>query len=107
MASIVKFSINLDKISKDKIFVGKKGRYYEMTLTLNDELDQFGNAGPIKEGQSKEERAAQAPNVFLGNAQVVWTNGVNVDKTPYVGVDDDGSGSASAPAPGQDDDLPF
>ena len=106
MASIVKFSINLDKISKDKVFVGKKGKYYEMTLTLNDELDQFGNAGPIKEGQSKEERAAQAPNVFLGNAQVVWTNGVNVDKTPY--VDKDGNSGASTPAPEQgDDDLPF
>ncbi len=107
MASIVKFSINLDKISKDKIFVGKKGKYYEMTLTLNNDLDQFGNAGPVKESQTKEERAADVPHIFLGNAQVVWTDGTNVDKTPYVGADGTASSTAAAPPAAPDDDLPF
>ena len=47
MASIIKTSINLDSIPKDKIIMGKKGKYLPLTITLNDEVDQFGNNGPI------------------------------------------------------------
>ena len=43
MASIIKTSINLSEIPKDKIFIGKKGKYLGITITLNDEVDQFGN----------------------------------------------------------------
>ena len=47
MASIIKTSINLNNIPKDKIFIGKKGKYLPITITINDELDQFGNQGPV------------------------------------------------------------
>ena len=43
MASIIATSIDLTKIPKDKIINGKKGKYLPITITLNDELDQFGN----------------------------------------------------------------
>ena len=56
MASIIKASINLNEIPKDKIIVGKKGKYLPITITINDEPDQFGNQGPIVVAQSKEER---------------------------------------------------
>ena len=56
MASIIKASINLSEIPKDKIYVGKKGKYLPITITLNDEVDQFGNQGPVIISQSKEER---------------------------------------------------
>ena len=92
MASIIKTSIDLTKIPKDKIIDGKKGKYLPITITLNDELDQFGNQGPVIVSQSKEER------------QVVWSNGENVPAAPRDG----------GPAPVQqaavqtaDDDLPF
>ena len=39
MASIIKTSINLNNIPKDKIFVGKKGKYLPITITINDEVD--------------------------------------------------------------------
>jgi hypothetical protein len=39
MASIIKTSINLNDIPKDKIYVGKKGKYLPITITLNDEPD--------------------------------------------------------------------
>ena len=45
MASIIKTSIDLTKIPKDKIIDGKKGKYLPVTITLNDEVDQFGNQG--------------------------------------------------------------
>jgi hypothetical protein len=103
MASIIKTSIDLNKIPKDKIYVGKKGKYLPITITLNDELDQFGNNGPIIVEQTKEEREAKADKVYLGNVKVVWTNGDNVAAAPR-----DGQPQQAAPAvPEPADDLPF
>ena len=102
MASIIKTSINLNEIPKDKIFVGKKGKYLPITITLNDELDQFGNQGPVVVEQTKEERDAKTAKTYLGNVKVVWTNGQNVDVAPR----DMNSAPASAPATAEED-LPF
>ena len=102
MASIIKTSINLNNIPKDKIFVGQKGKYLPITITLNDELDQFGNQGPVVVEQTKEERDAKAAKTYLGNVKVVWTNGQNVDVAPR------DNNSAPAPAPAAvEEDLPF
>ncbi len=78
MASIIKASINLTNVPKDKIIQGKKGKYLPITITLNDELDQFGNQGPVVVDQTKEERDAKAAKTYLGNVKVVWTNGNTV-----------------------------
>ena len=102
MASIIKASINLNTIPKEKIFVGKKGKYLPITVTLNDELDQFGNQGPVVVEQTKEERDAKAPKTYLGNVKVVWSNGQNVDPAPR----DNQSAPAPAPAAAEED-LPF
>jgi hypothetical protein len=92
MASIIKASINLNEIPKHKIIDGKKGKYLPITITINDEVDQFGNQGPIMVEQSKEERESKAAKVYLGNVKVVWTNGTNVEAAPRT----DGQ---SAPSP--------
>ena len=102
MASIIKTSINLNAIPKDRIFVGKKGKYLPITITLNDEPDQFGNQGPVVVEQTKEERDAKAAKTYLGNVKVVWTNGDNVDVAPR----DNNSAPAPAPAAAEED-LPF
>ena len=102
MASIIKASINLNAIPKEKIFVGKKGKYLPITITLNDELDQFGNQGPVVVEQTKEERDAKAPKTYLGNVKVVWSNGQNVDPAPR----DNQPAPAPAPAAAEED-LPF
>lgn len=104
MASIINFSIDLNKIPKDKIINGKKGKYLPITLTLNDEVDQFGNNGPVIVAQSKEERESKAGKVYLGNATVAWTNGQNVTPAPRDGQPQ--RQTASAPA-AVEDDLPF
>jgi hypothetical protein len=106
MASIIKTSINLNNIPKDKIYVGKKGKYLPITITLNDELDQFGNQGPVVVEQTKEERETKTEKTYLGNVKVVWTNGTNVEVAPR-------DEAQSAPAMPQaqaapvEDDLPF
>ncbi len=102
MASIIKASINLNEIPKDKIIVGKKGKYLPITITINDEPDQFGNQGPIVVAQSKEERESKTAKVYLGNVQVVWTNGDNVAAAPR-----DGQPQQAAPVAASVDDLPF
>ena len=107
MASIIATSIDLTKIPKDKIIEGKKGKYLPITITINDELDNFGNNGPVVVQQTKDERDAKVDKVYLGNVKVVWTNGTNVDSAP--------KGEAPAVAtpvgkPGdnnESDDLPF
>ena len=103
MASIIKTSIDLNKIPKDKIYQGKKGKYLPITITLNNEPDQFGNQGPVVVEQTKDERDAKAEKTYLGNVKVVWTDGNNVETAPR-----DNNQSAPAPAPAAAEaDLPF
>jgi len=78
MASIISGSIDLTKIDKSKIFEGKKGKYYPLTVVINNELGQYGDSGYIQTEQTKEEREAKQPKTFLGNVKVVWTDGQNV-----------------------------
>ena len=89
---------------KDKIIDGKKGKYLPITITLNDEVDQFGNQGPVIVAQSKEERDAKENKVYLGNVQVVWTNGDNVAVAPR--QDEQAQAASAAPQP-VEEDLPF
>ena len=103
MASIIATSIDLTKIPKDKIIQGKKGKYLPVTITLNDELDQFGNNGPVVVQQTKEERDAKAEKVYLGNVKVVWTNDQNVGVAPKEGQAAPVQQAAAEPV----DDLPF
>ncbi len=104
MAGIIKASINLNAIDKSKIIEGKKGKYLPITITVNDEPDQFGNQGPVTMDQTKEEREAKTPKQYLGNVKVVWTNGTFPDKIPY-------EANGQAPQPQKqtqaEPDLPF
>ena len=102
MASIIATSINLNMIPKDKIIEGKKGKYLPITITLNDELDQFGNQGPVVVQQTKEERDAKVEKVYLGNVKVVWTNGDNVSPPPRTDQP-----QAAQVKTKVEDDLPF
>jgi hypothetical protein len=104
MATILNTSINLTKIPKDKIIDGKKGKYLPITVTINDELDQFGNNGPVTVQQSKEERDSKVDKVYLGNVTVVWANDNIVQPTPKDNI----QSAPSAPKPQPvADDLPF
>lgn len=93
MSSIINVSINLDKIDKTKIITGKKGKYLNLTVGANrDGEDQFGNTHYVAISQTKEEREAKTPKVYLGNGKefVFDSNG-----TKPAAVVDDG------------EDLPF
>jgi hypothetical protein len=103
MALILAASINLNEIPKDKIIVGKKGKYLPISITLNDELDQFGNQGPVIVSQSKEEREAKQAKTYLGNVKLVWTNG---EVKKFDNPQQQAAPTVAAPA-AIEDDLPF
>ena len=104
MAGIIKGSIDLTKIPKDKIIQGKKGKYIPVSITVNDEEDQFGNFGPIIVDQTKEEREAKAAKTYLGNVGVVWSNGTFPSPPAFQGGQPKAQPKASA---AKEDDLPF
>lgn len=103
MAGIIKTSINLSQIPKDKIIPGKKGQYLPITITINDEVDNYGQHGPVVVSQSKEEREAKAAKTYLGNVQVVWTNGEFPQPAPRDGAPAQPQQQAAPSVP----DLPF
>ena len=104
MAGIIKGSINLNNIPKDKIIVGKKGKYLPIAITVNDDVDQFGNQGPIIVDQTKQERTDKVAKTYLGNVKVVWTNGEFPDPAPYEGQPVTRKESFEEE---KEDDLPF
>tara|TARA_B100001939_G_C16932179_1_gene614369 strand:- start:636 stop:947 length:312 start_codon:yes stop_codon:yes gene_type:complete len=103
MAGILKASINLTAIPKDKIIEGKKGKYIPIVININNEADQFGNHGPICVDQTKEERDAKEAKTYLGNIQVVWTDGQSLPERELQPA----SQKVEAKSDIADDDLPF
>ena len=104
MAVILTTSINFDQIPKDRIIQGKKGKYLPITVTINDEVDQFGNHGPVVVSQTKEEREAKEAKTYLGNVQIVWTNGQIAQPAPR---DQKAQPVKTESLQEQEDDLPF
>lgn len=76
MSSIINLSIRVDKLQKEKFVKGKDGSvYYNCTLNINDEANQWGQNVSLSDSQTKEEREAKKAKNYLGNGNVVWTDG--------------------------------
>lgn len=101
MAQLISASIDVSKISKDKLISGAKGKYLNITISINDEVDQYGNQVGIYESQSKDERDAKDKKNYLGNGKIAWTSDGGSTSKP--------SAPASKPAPivEEESDLPF
>jgi len=102
MAQLFSASLDVSKISKDKLIKGAKGNYLNITISVNDEADQYGNVLAVYESRSKEEREAKEKKNYLGNGKLVWSS-------------DGGSTAPAKPTPSpssqskveEGDDLPF
>lgn len=75
MGSLIKGSINLNKLPKEKLIKGKNGTYYDFTISVNDETGDYGDNCSMFDSQTKEEREAKTPKNYVGNAKVIWTDG--------------------------------
>jgi len=54
---------------------GSNGKYYNYTISLNDNPDQFGNNVAMWVEQTQEEKNIKAPKQYVGNGKVFWTDG--------------------------------
>ncbi len=100
---IIGLSIDLTKIDKSKIIEGKEGRkYYNLSVFVNDEKDQYDNDVSVAEGQTKEQREAKEKKNYLGNGRVVFMQWPSTKKK-----ESEASTPQSDSTNNQPDDLPF
>ena len=83
MATILSASLNVAKIDQTKLIDGRTGKFLNVTITINDEVDKFGNNASIFESQSKEEREAKTPKNYLGNGKIIWTSDKKNNDLPF------------------------
>lgn len=99
MGTIINASIDLTKVDKSKLI---KGKYLNLSVTINEKTDSYGNNVSLTLSQSKEERESKAPKTYLGNGKVVYTNGV-----VKVAEKQDKQQTATEKMLNAKDDLPF
>ena len=100
MSALINFSLNVEKLPKEKFIAGKDGAVYvNLTMSVNDET-RYGNNTGIYVSQTQEEREAKKQKTYLGNGKVVWSNGtiVNAEKEVQEAVQEH---------PAEADGLPF
>lgn len=103
---IIGFSIDLNKIDKSRFIEGKNGaKYYNMTMNLRDEKDQYGNDGFISEAVSKEEREAKQYGTIIGNCKVLYSS--DGSSVPNVHTPKRKFNPVNVDLDKVDDDLPF
>ena len=75
MGAIINYSLRVDKLPKEKFIAGKDGAVYvNLTMSVNDET-RYGNNASVMINQTQEERESKKPRTYIGNGQVVWTDG--------------------------------
>jgi hypothetical protein len=105
MAQLFSASIDVTKFTKDKFVKGQKGTYANVTISINDEPDQYGNILTITESQTQEEREAKASKIYLANGKLVWSSegGSTAKAAPSTPTPP----PAAAPVVEEGDELPF
>ena len=95
---IIAASIDLAKIDKSRIIEGKNGaKYYNISILVKDEKDQYEQDVAITQGQTKEERTAKVKAVYIGNGKTVYDKPAEPKQQEPTGLE----------AMPEDDGLPF
>ena len=69
----VNLRINVSNIKKDRLFIGKKGKYLDAQVFIDvDNKGEYGDNGMVTQGITKEERENGIKGQILGNATVFW-----------------------------------
>lgn len=97
MAILINLSIDATKISKSKM---KDGKYVALTISVKDEVNEWGKNVSVFEEQTKEERDAKANRNYIGSGTTVWSD------TQNVFVPEKPKKNSEAPKK-KDDELPF
>ena len=102
MSAILNLNLRVDKLPKEKFVKGKDGAvYFNLTVSINDDTNQFLQNVTITDSQTQEEREAKKAKLYLGNGNVVWTDG------KIVAVKRDTQEMAKQTSKEESADLPF
>ena len=58
------------------------GKYQNYILSIQDEVDQYGNNVSMYVEQTKEERMAKARRTYVGNGRVIWSSDGKIEVAP-------------------------
>jgi hypothetical protein len=101
-AGILKLSIDVTKIDKEKLYRGQKGTYLDLSILLKDQPDQYGQDGMAVQDVGKAARDAGEKGAILGNAK--WA----IHPTPPAATPAPPAHSGPATTAGdEEDEIPF
>jgi hypothetical protein len=73
MSTLINLSIDVTKVTKEAL---AKGKYLNLTISINDEINQYGQNVAAWEAQSMEDRKEKVERNYVGNGKVVFTEGL-------------------------------
>lgn len=77
MSSLSSLYIKKETLKTLLEVVGKKGeKGVELTISINDETNEYGQNVGAWVSQSKEAKEAKKKRFFSGNGKVFWTDGI-------------------------------
>jgi hypothetical protein len=84
MGQLINAQVNKSKLNGLVHYTNKKTgeESVNITISLNDTPDQYGNNASIWISQTKEERDAKAQRVFIGNGKVVYDSNLPKQNPP-------------------------
>ena len=100
--------ILFDTIEKKGLKDEKAGKGIQLTVSINDDSNEWGQNVSVYVGQTKEQIKANDAKYYVANGNVFWTNG-----TIKKGLKEEDKPATSNAAPASnplqddDDDLPF
>ena len=98
--------IDVQKILKEHLFSGAKGKYLDITMFVNlDEQGTYGDNGMITQNW-KDQQKGEGP--ILGNATVFWRDDNQQQRQPQQSKQESNT-APGGPGPENDfsDDVPF
>lgn len=89
MGKLINAQINKSKLQGLVHYTNKRtgDESVNLTISLNDAPDQYGNNASIWISQTKEERDAKAPKVYIGNGKVIYDSEMPRQNAPEMPQD--------------------
>lgn len=76
MAAIIAGYMTLTKLKEIvETIEGKNEKGFRVTITVNDETNEYGQNVAMFAEQTKEQRNNEVPRYYCGNGKVIWTDG--------------------------------
>lgn len=110
MNKLINLSIDLTKVPKEVIVTKDKNgqpftngaKYLNLTLSVSDDADQFGNHASAWLNQTQEQRANKENKKFVGNGKTFWSGHSQQQEKQEKGINNENHVNNV-----DEDDLPF